>query len=326
MEKATVLVVEDEGIIARNLQHMLQRLGYAVPRVASSGEEAISLVDKLRPDLVLLDIVLGGQMDGIEAAELIRARYDIPVIFSTAYGDDKTLRRAQATGPFGYILKPFAARDLDTNIQMALYKHEAEARLRRNQAYYRALLENAWDMVAILDRDGVVRYASPAHHRALAYSPDELVGRDVGELLHPDDLPELERRFSTASIREDEIEIIEARFRHGDGSWRVIEAMLHYRLTDPLVQGVIVNSRDVTARKEIEQERENLIAELEQALVQVKALSGLLPICSICKKIRDDQGYWNQLECYIRDHSEAEFTHSICPGCAKEHYPDLYDE
>ena len=86
--------------------------------------------------------------------------------------------------------------------------------------------------------------------------------------------------------------------------------------------------REIDERKRVEKEREKLIHELQEALDKVKTLSGLLPICSSCKKIRDDNGYWNQIEVYIRDHSEADFSHSICPGCAKELYPDLeiYDD
>jgi bacterioferritin-associated ferredoxin len=86
--------------------------------------------------------------------------------------------------------------------------------------------------------------------------------------------------------------------------------------------------RNLTERKAIEKEREKLIAELKDSLAQVKKLSGLLPICSHCKKIRDDKGYWNQIESYIYDHSEADFSHSICPECAKKHYPDfdIYDD
>ena len=107
-----ILVVEDEGIVARDIQHRLKHLGYLVPATASSGEEAVQCAAELRPDLVLMDIVLAGEMDGIQAAEEIRVRYDIPVIYLTAYADEITLQRAKITGPLGYILKPYKEREL----------------------------------------------------------------------------------------------------------------------------------------------------------------------------------------------------------------------
>ena len=107
MAKTEILIVEDERITAEDIRLSLGGLGYAVTGMASSGEEAIRKAEELHPDLVLMDIVLGGDMDGIEAAEIIRARFNIPVVYLTAYADEKRLERAKVTQPFGYILKPF---------------------------------------------------------------------------------------------------------------------------------------------------------------------------------------------------------------------------
>jgi CheY-like chemotaxis protein len=126
MTKAQILVVEDEGIIALNVQSSLKSLGYDVPIVVASGEEAIAKAERTRPDLVLMDIMLEGELDGVEAAEQIRERFNIPVIYLTACADDDTLQRARITEPFGYLLKPFEERELHTTIEMALYKHKAE--------------------------------------------------------------------------------------------------------------------------------------------------------------------------------------------------------
>lgn len=135
MMKPRIMIVEDEGIIALNIQSHLESLGYEVPVIVASGEEAIEEAEKLRPDLVLMDIVLAGDMDGVEAAAQIHARFDIPVIYLTAYADDKTLQRAQDTEPFGYILKPYDEKQLYTTVEMALHRHKAEeARLRRDLA------------------------------------------------------------------------------------------------------------------------------------------------------------------------------------------------
>lgn len=107
MAKTEILIVEDERITAEDIRLSLGGLGYAVTGMASSGEEAIRKAEEPHPDLVLMDIVLGGDMDGIEAADRIRARFNIPVVYLTAYADEKTLERAKVTQPFGYILKPF---------------------------------------------------------------------------------------------------------------------------------------------------------------------------------------------------------------------------
>ena len=130
MTQARILVVEDDSLVALNLQHQLEYLGYAVAAVASSGGEAIAKAEAGAPDLVLMDIRLGGRMDGVETANEIRSRLEIPVVYLTGYSDETTLDRVKATDPFGYLLKPFEARDLKVAIEMALYKHAADQRLR----------------------------------------------------------------------------------------------------------------------------------------------------------------------------------------------------
>ena len=137
MTQARILVVDDDSLVALNLQHQLEYLGYTVAAVASSGGEAIAEAEAGEPDLVLMDIKLGGRMDGVETADEIRSRLDIPVVYLTGYSDEHTLDRVKATEPFGYLLKPFEARDLRVAIEMALYKHAAEQRLRE----YAATLE-----------------------------------------------------------------------------------------------------------------------------------------------------------------------------------------
>ena len=175
-ERVKIMVVDDEVIVAEDLKNRLENLGYNVPAIAHTGEEAIAGADETRPDLVIMDIELRGEMDGIEAAEVILRRFDISVLYLTAFSDDATLKRAKVTLPFGYLIKPFVERELHSTIEMALYRQKMER--------------------------------------------------------------------------------------------------------------------------------------------EVKVLKGLLPICASCKKIRDDKGYWSQIEDYIRDHSQAEFTHGYCRDCA----------
>ncbi len=195
-----ILIVEDEGIVILHIRKALENLGYIVAGIANYGDDAIIKATEIRPDLVLMDIVLKGAIDGIEAADKIRAILNIPVIYLTAHADEGTLQRAKVTEPFGYIVKPFRERDLQIAIEFALYKSRMEG------------------------------------------------------------------------------------------------------------------------------ERNLLIHQLKDALENVRTLSGMLPICSYCKKIRDDKGYWQQLEAYITEHSEALFSHGLCPECAEKAIKELNND
>ena len=127
MAQTNVLVVEDESIVSKDIQHSLKKLGYNVVGAASSGEQAVKLAVETMPDIILMDIMLKGEMNGIEAATQIRSETNIPVIFLTAYADESTLNKAKVTQPYGYIIKPFKEIDIHTSIEMALYKHKKEA-------------------------------------------------------------------------------------------------------------------------------------------------------------------------------------------------------
>lgn len=132
MGRGLVLIVEDEAIIAIDIKKSLLEMGYDVTPVAGGGEEAIHKAEEYKPDLVLMDIVMPGKIDGIEAARQIQSRFDIPVVFLTAYADKETIDRAKLTEPFGYIAKPFTDKDLYSNIEIALYKYKMEKKLRNN--------------------------------------------------------------------------------------------------------------------------------------------------------------------------------------------------
>lgn len=123
MAKTNVLVVEDENIVAKDIQHSLKKLGYGVVGIASSGEKAIAIASEQKPDIILMDIMLQGGMSGIETAQEIKEKLDIPVVYLTAYADESTLNKAKVTEPYGYIIKPFKEIDIHTSIEMALYKH-----------------------------------------------------------------------------------------------------------------------------------------------------------------------------------------------------------
>lgn len=136
-----ILVVEDESIVAKDIQVCLKKLGYDVVGVVSSGEEAIEKAEETKPDLVMMDIMLKGELSGIDAAEAIRKRNHIPVIFLTAYTDRNTVDKAKETEPYGYIIKPFKEIDIQTAIEIALYKHSREMEVRKERDLYYSLVE-----------------------------------------------------------------------------------------------------------------------------------------------------------------------------------------
>ncbi len=141
MADTSVMLVEDEIIVAADVKNRLENMGYSVLGIFDTGEEAIEKAGELKPNLVLMDIVLKGEMDGIDAAQKIRELYDIPIIYLTAYSDEKTLERAKVTEPFGYVLKPFEDREIQSAIEMAIYKHQMEKKLKKSEEKYRKLVE-----------------------------------------------------------------------------------------------------------------------------------------------------------------------------------------
>lgn len=328
MANARILVVEDENIIAMDIQSRLERLGYTVPATASCGAEAIRKAGEIHPDLVLMDIVLEGEIDGIEAAEQIKVQFDIPVVYLTAYADESTLQRAKITESYGYILKPFEARDLHANIEMALYKHRMERKLKESEEKYRLLVSNIPDVVWTANHEGKNTFVSPNIERVCGYTPEEIYngGNELWFTnIHPDDVGKVKEAYEELFKTKKRLDV-EYRIQRKDGEW----IWLHDRAVSTYERDGVIYAdgvfSDITERKLIEEERARLIIDLEDALARVKTLSGLLPICASCKKIRDDKGYWKQIETYIQEHSEAEFTHGICPECMKRLYPNHYNK
>ena len=169
---SNILIVEDEAIVAFNLQQRLTQMGYYVPDVAVSGSEALALVAKARPDLILMDIHIEGAMDGIEVAARIHETNPVPVIYLTAYSEDSTLERARKTRPYGYLIKPFSERELHATIQMALERHEVEKALAESQQ----LLQRALDAAHM----GTVEFDCANDHLRLSDYSAKL-------MLHPSD-------------------------------------------------------------------------------------------------------------------------------------------
>lgn len=142
MENINVYIVEDESIVAKDIQNSLKKLGYNVLGISNNGEDALKNISELEPDIVLMDIMIKGSMTGIDVAEKVKQDYSIPVIFLTAYADESTLSKAKITEPYGYILKPFKEVDLHSTIEMAIYKHKKDTEVQKERDFLYSLVEN----------------------------------------------------------------------------------------------------------------------------------------------------------------------------------------
>jgi PAS domain S-box-containing protein len=173
MTQARILVVEDEGIVALEIQNRLTNMGYQVVALASTGETALQKAGALRPDLILMDIRLKGEMDGITAAEQIRAHFDLPLIFLTAYADTDTLQRAKVTEPYNYVLKPFEERELHIAIEMALYKHQMERRLREQERWLSTTVNSIDEAIVTTNLAGQINFVNRVAEALLGWAPNE---------------------------------------------------------------------------------------------------------------------------------------------------------
>jgi hypothetical protein len=182
MAKTRILVVEDEGIISWDMENTLNRMGYEVAGAVDSGEEAIQKAVETKPDLVLMDIVLKGEMDGVEAAKQIRDRLDIPVIYLTSYADEQTLQRAKITEPFGYLLKPFEEKELHSTIEVALYRHEMEQKSKERERWFATTLRSIKDGMITTDQHGFLTFMNPVAETLTGWRQEEAVGRPLTEV------------------------------------------------------------------------------------------------------------------------------------------------
>ena len=172
----SILIVEDERIVARDLNFLLQDLGYVVAGITDNGEEAIQRVSVTRPNLVLMDIHLKGDMDGVEAAQRIRTQFGTPVVFLTAHYDEESVIRAKTTYPLGYITKPFDRRDLNITVQVALHKYVLDQKIRNEAQWFSTLLHSLGDGIIVTDVDGYISLLNPVAEQLTGWSSEEAVG------------------------------------------------------------------------------------------------------------------------------------------------------
>jgi PAS domain S-box-containing protein len=297
-----ILIVEDEPKFAFALSKTLEfsEQGYSVSTV-HSGEEALQKVNEACPDLVLMDIQLAGKLNGVQTAAKINAQFDIPVVYLTAYADDTLLQWAKVAEPYGYLVKPVQDKELYATIEMALYKHSLDKKLKESEERFRALAQASADLVTVTSADGTCRYASPSYERILGYSSDELVGKNFVEFIHPGDLQQVVDVLTVTLLRDPDATLTaEFRFLHKDGSYRWLEATSNNQLDNPAVAGVVSNAHDVTERKQMEEalreseERFRTLAQNSLDLISVVKADGT---CSyVSPSFERTLGYsWSEL-------------------------------
>jgi two-component system NtrC family sensor kinase len=267
-----ILVVEDEVVVAESLRMTLTRLGYAVPALVLRAEEVLPAVRRTQPDLILMDIRLRGEKDGITAAEEVRAEYDVPIVYLTAYTDKATLCRAKETLPFGYLIKPFQQRTLHSTIEMSLHKHRLERQLAESEARFSQVVEQMPYPVLVCSPEGTVEAVNTAHLDTFGLSKaKDVVGTyNVFEDPHLAHHPELRERVATAYEGETVFlpEVtIPARVRHGAaGGDSLICEVTTFPVLSPRGEllHVVTIFKDVTERKRaldaLKQRNEDLAA------------------------------------------------------------------
>jgi PAS domain S-box-containing protein len=251
MAKAKILIVEDENITAENLQNMLENLDYDVPAIAASGAGAIKKAEEIKPDLVLMDIILKGDMDGIEAAEQIRDRFDIPVVYVTAYLDEERLERTKITEPFGCIIKPFNDAELRPTIEMALQRHKLEKALRTAEQDWRNSFNSLDDIMLIIDRDYIIEKINEIGLKLLEKSEEEVIWQKCYQVLNGLDSPS-EDCPCRKSLETKKIESID-RYEDRFGRYHAIKCSPIFAENGEIIKFVDLR-RDITERKRAEDE------------------------------------------------------------------------
>lgn len=245
MSKTRIFVVEDEVIVARDIMQQLGELGYEAVGTCTRGEEALLQVERLRPELVLMDIQLAGATDGIATARLVRERFAVPVVFLTAFAETETLNRAKLSEPFGYILKPFDERELRTVIEIALFKHRSETHERRNRELLSAILQTARDGYWLADIQGRLLEVNAAYEQMSGYARAELLGMNIT------DLDAAEPAIDLAAFRErivaTQTDRFERRHRRKDG--RIIDVEVSAQYLPDEGGRLVCFIRDITLEK-----------------------------------------------------------------------------
>ncbi|HOP31526.1 MAG TPA: response regulator [Spirochaetota bacterium] len=306
--KKRILIVEDQLIIALDLELILKNLGYEVVGIVNTGEECVEFVKNNRPDLVLMDIMLSGDIDGIAAAEVIHKTLDVPIIYLTAHSDEKSLERAHLTGPYGYIVKPIQERELYTSIEIALHRFSMDRVLKKSEMKYRTLFEQSLDPIFITDENAVIIDANPSMVDLFGYPISQIIGHRADEFFKEQNeyqniialartkgaVSNFECRMITKSGRVLDVQITVRKYEYGwqggDGYQGIIRDITQYKLYFEELLRSRQELRNLTAHIENlrEQERTDIAREIHDVLGQ--SLTALrLDLSWVRKKIKPEE-------------------------------------
>jgi PAS domain S-box-containing protein len=317
-----VLIVEDSENDASLLLEELRQKGFSpIHERVQTAEEMDAALNRSAWDAVISDYVMP-QFSGPAALKLMRDRkIDIPFIaVSGTYGEEAAVGMMKA-GANDYIVKNNLSRlapAIEREIEAA-QSRRARTRGEAAQQFLAAIVESSNDAIYGKTTEGIIISWNEAAEKIFGYRADEIIGHSIS-LLYPIDLRD-EMEDAMQKIRRGErVAAHETTRVHREGRYVPVSMTLSpIKDNEGKIIGASGIARDITKRKHEEEERAKLVQKLTETLKQVKTLSGLLPICASCKRIRDDQGYWQQVETYISRHSTAIFSHSICPECVKEY-------
>jgi len=274
----SILIVEDERVIAASIKNILRHLGYKDNYIAESAVEAIRTIEEKHPDLILADIVLQGEINGIELAKQIKTQYGLPVIFLTSYSDEKTVSDAKLSEPYGFITKPFKIEELKITLEIAIHKSEMEKKLIQSEEKYHLLTEAVMDVIFTLDPKGNITFLSSAFEKITGFKSEDFIGRHFKHLLEP---TYIKRTFESSirGIKGEKLPLYDIELLHKDRGTIPVEINIS-TLNDKSEneKGMIGSLRDISGRKKSEEELRKayvLLEETQQELIQSKTLANL---------------------------------------------------
>lgn len=254
MEKCRILIVEDEIIVSLHIRSVLLHFKYQVVEIASSGEEAIEKAGMYRPDLVLMDIHLGGRVDGIMAAACIREKYDIPTIYLTSYNDEETINKAKMTEPLGFLVKPLDNNELRNSIELALYKHESEKKLKESEERYKALFDRSLDLIYLNDFNGMLLDANNTMLNLLGYNLNEINKLNITDILATNQISSVKNLINEIKNNNSQRNPIEYQLYSKAGKVIFVEALTSLIYKGKVPFAIQVLARDITERKRAEED------------------------------------------------------------------------
>jgi two-component system, cell cycle sensor histidine kinase and response regulator CckA len=260
-EKAhSILIVEDERIVAKDLQQTLSGMGYDAFAIASSAEEAMARASEKCPDVVLMDIRIKGDRDGIQTAAILRSRFNIPVVYLTAHADEATIERAKKTEPYGYLLKPIKSAELRSAIEVSLYRHEMEKRLRERERWFSTTLHSIADAVVTVNLAGKVTYLNPAAEILIGSKAEEVIGQSAADVLRLVDQrpPVIDATPLATALRTNQpVELEEASLLNlSTGARHLINDSTAPVVDEGQTLGAVMVFRDVTEKKKLQKQLE----------------------------------------------------------------------